>query len=127
MQHLGLVVTDEQHRFGVRQRNILTGKGKDVHTIVMSATPIPRSLAMILYGGLAVSTIPELPSNRIPIKNAVVDTRYRPTTYKFMKDEIGKGRQVYVICPMVEAGVMEELENVEEYSDKLRDVFDEGK
>lgn len=124
-QNLGLVVTDEQHRFGVRQRNILTAKGKDVHTIVMSATPIPRSLAMILYGGLAVSTIPELPSNRIPIKNAVVDTRYRPTAYKFMKDEIGKGRQVYVICPMVEAGVMEELENVEEYSDKLREVFDD--
>lgn len=122
-QNLGLVVTDEQHRFGVRQRNVLTGKGKEVHTIVMSATPIPRSLAMILYGGLAVSTIPELPSNRIPIKNAVVDTRYRPTAYKFMKDEIAKGRQVYVICPMVEAGVMEELENVEEYSEKLRDVF----
>lgn len=125
-QNLGLVVTDEQHRFGVRQRTVLTGKGKEVHTIVMSATPIPRSLAMILYGGLAVSTIPELPSNRIPIKNAVVDTRYRPTAYKFMKDEIAAGRQVYVICPMVESGVMEELENVEDYSEKLRNVFDDS-
>lgn len=125
-QNLGLVVTDEQHRFGVRQRTVLTGKGKEVHTIVMSATPIPRSLAMILYGGLAVSTIPELPGNRIPIKNAVVDTRYRPTAYKFMKDEIAAGRQVYVICPMVESGVMEELENVEDYSEKLRNVFDDS-
>lgn len=124
-QKLGLVVTDEQHRFGVRQRTVLSGKGKEVHTIVMSATPIPRSLAMILYGGLAVSTIPELPGNRLPIKNAVVDTRYRPTAYKFMKDEIAKGRQVYVICPMVESGIMEELENVEDYSQKLRSVFDD--
>lgn len=122
-QNLGLVVTDEQHRFGVRQRDILTKKGTDVHTIVMSATPIPRSLAMILYGGLSVSTIPELPADRIPIKNAVVDTRYRQTAYRFMKDEIAKGRQIYIICPMVESGVMEELENVEDYSDKLRGVF----
>lgn len=125
-KNLGLVVADEQHRFGVRQRTVLTKKGEDVHTIVMSATPIPRSLAMILYGGLSISTIPELPSNRIPIKNAVVDTRYRPTAYKFMKDEIDKGRQVYIICPMVESGVMEELENVEDYSKKLKDVFDES-
>lgn len=122
-QNLGLVVTDEQHRFGVKQRTVLTGKGKDVHTIVMSATPIPRSLAMILYGGLSVSTIPELPGNRLPIKNAVVDTRYRQTAYKFMKDEIAKGRQIYIICPMVESGVMEELENVEDYSRKLKDIF----
>lgn len=121
--NLGLVVTDEQHRFGVKQRTVLTGKGKDVHTIVMSATPIPRSLAMILYGGLSVSTIPELPGNRLPIKNAVVDTRYRQTAYKFMKDEIAKGRQIYIICPMVESGVMEELENVEDYSRKLKDIF----
>ncbi len=121
--NLGLVVTDEQHRFGVKQRTVLTGKGKDVHTMVMSATPIPRSLAMILYGGLSVSTIPELPGDRLPIKNAVVDTRYRQTAYKFMKDEIDKGRQVYIICPMVESGIMEELENVEDYSRKMKDVF----
>lgn len=120
---LGLAVADEQHRFGVKQRNILTGKGKDVHTVVMSATPIPRSLAMILYGGLSVSSIPELPADRIPIKNAVVDVRYRPTAYSFMKDEIAKGRQVYIICPMVESGVMEELENVEDYSKKLKEEF----
>lgn len=123
-QNLGLVVTDEQHRFGVRQRTLLTEKGRDVHTIVMSATPIPRSLSMILYGGLAVSTIPELPGNRLPIKNAVVNTKYRPSAYRFMKDEIARGRQVYVICPMVESGIMEELENVEDYSEKLRSVFD---
>lgn len=122
-QKLGLVVTDEQHRFGVKQRTVLSAKGTEVHTIVMSATPIPRSLAMILYGGLAVSTIPELPGNRLPIKNAVVDTRYRQTAYQFMQKEIAKGRQVYIICPMVEAGVMEELENVEDYSEKLRNVM----
>jgi len=124
-KNLGLAVTDEQHRFGVKQRTLLTGKGEDVHTIVMSATPIPRSLAMILYGGLSVSTIPELPSSRIPIKNAIVDTRYRQSAYKFMKDEITKGRQVYIICPMVESGIMEELENVEDYSEKLKKVFDD--
>lgn len=122
-QNLGLAVADEQHRFGVRQRTVLTAKGKEVHTVVMSATPIPRSLAMILYGGLAVSTIPELPSCRIPIKNAVVDTKYRPTAYKFIKDEIEKGRQAYVICPMVESGIMEELENVTDYGEKLKGVY----
>lgn len=124
-QRLGLIVVDEQHRFGVRQRSALAGKGKEVHTIVMSATPIPRSLAMILYGGLSVSAISELPKNRLPIKNAVVDQRYRNTAYKFIKEEIAKGRQAYVICPMVEPGMMEELENVADYSKMLRNLYGE--
>lgn len=123
-QNLGLVVTDEQHRFGVRQRAILNAKGKDVHTIVMSATPIPRSLAMILYGGLSVSTIPELPAERIPIKNAVVDIGYRKSAYHFMQQQILEGHQIYIICPMVEAGISENLENVEEYAEKIKPYFD---
>lgn len=122
---LGLVVTDEQHRFGVRQRAVLHAKGQDVHTIVMSATPIPRSLAMILYGGMNVSTIPELPAHRLPIKNAVVDIGYRKSAYHFMKQQIREGRQIYIICPMVEAGISEDLENVEEYAEKIRPFFDE--
>lgn len=122
---LGLVVTDEQHRFGVRQRAVLHAKGQDVHTIVMSATPIPRSLAMILYGGMNVSTIPELPAHRLPIKNAVVDVGYRKSAYHFMKQQIKEGRQIYIICPMVEAGISEDLENVEEYAEKIRPFFDE--
>ena len=122
---LGLVVTDEQHRFGVRQRAVLHAKGQDVHTIVMSATPIPRSLAMILYGGMNVSTIPELPAHRLPIKNAVVDVGYRKSAYHFMKQQIREGRQIYIICPMVEAGISEDLENVEEYAEKIRPFFDE--
>lgn len=122
---LGLVVTDEQHRFGVRQRAVLHAKGQDVHTIVMSATPIPRSLAMILYGGMNVSTIPELPAHRLPIKNAVVDIGYRKSAYHFMKQQIKEGRQIYIICPMVEAGISEDLENVEEYAEKIRPFFDE--
>ncbi|MCR5654910.1 MAG: ATP-dependent DNA helicase RecG [Lachnospiraceae bacterium] len=123
---LSLVVTDEQHRFGVRQRSVLAKKGEDVHTLVMSATPIPRSLAMILYGGLSVSVIGELPADRIPIKNAVVDVSYRENAYRFMAKEIKAGHQVYVICPMVESGVMEELENVADYAKKLEEFYGAG-
>lgn len=122
-QNLALVVTDEQHRFGVAQRETLTQKGGDVHTLVMSATPIPRSLAIILYGELAVSTIPELPEGRLPIKNCVVNTTFRPKIYSFMEKQIAEGRQVYVICPMVEGGVIDELENVVDYAKKLKEVL----
>lgn len=120
---LSLVVTDEQHRFGVRQRMALQKKGTDVHTIVMSATPIPRSLAMILYGGLHVSTMKDMPKERLPIKNSVVNTSFRPSAYKFIHDQIRLGHQAYVICPMVEEGIMDELENVEEYTEKLKHIF----
>lgn len=121
---LGLVVTDEQHRFGVAQRERLTKKGGDVHTLVMSATPIPRSLAIILYGELAVSTIPELPKDRLPIKNCVVNTTFRKKAYEFIEKQVKEGRQAYVICPMVESGVMDELENVVDYTKKLRKELD---
>ena len=119
-QRLGLVVTDEQHRFGVRQRETLADKGMFPHVLVMSATPIPRTLAIILYGDLDISVLDELPANRLPIKNCVVDESYRPAAYRFMEKEIDKGRQVYVICAMVEDNPELELENVVDYTEKLK-------
>ena len=124
-KNLALVVTDEQHRFGVRQREALAGKGAQPHILVMSATPIPRTLAIILYGDLQLSAIHELPGGRLPIKNCVVGTSYRPSAYKFFKDQIAQGRQVYVICPKVESDEEDdsELENVSDYAEKLRDAL----
>ena len=116
---LALVVTDEQHRFGVKQREALAGKGYMPHILVMSATPIPRTLAIILYGDLDISVIDEMPKNRIPIKNCVVDTGYRGTAYRFMKKQVSEGRQCYVICPMVEESESLEAENVQDYSRML--------
>lgn len=122
---LALVVTDEQHRFGVKQREALTEKGAYPHVMVMSATPIPRSLAIILYGDMHLSVIDELPANRLPRKNCVVGTNYRPTAYKFIQKQVEAGHQAYVICPMVEAGEDEDdkLENVIDYADKLRECM----
>lgn len=122
---LALVVTDEQHRFGVKQREFLAGKGQNPHILVMSATPIPRTLAIILYGDLHISVVDELPANRLPIKNCVVGTAYRPKAYQFIANEVEKGRQAYVICPQVEAEEGEEssLENVVEYTEKLRSAL----
>lgn len=120
---LALVVTDEQHRFGVRQRETLAAKGSEPHVLVMSATPIPRTLAIILYGDLKVSVIDELPANRLPIKNCVVGTSFRPKAYEFIAKEVAAGRQAYVICPMVEEGESEDLENVVDYTEKLRAVL----
>ena len=118
---LALVITDEQHRFGVRQREGFAEKGRQPHILVMSATPIPRTLAIILYGDLDISVIDELPSNRIPIKNCVVDTGYREKAYSFMKKEIAGGHQCYVICPMVEESEAVEAENVIEYAKVLQE------
>lgn len=124
--NLGLVVTDEQHRFGVSQREKLVEKGMMPHVLVMSATPIPRSLAIILYGDLNVSVMDEMPKNRIPIKNCVVSTKFRKQSYDLMLTEIEKGRQVYVICPMVEAQENDMgLENVVDYAKKLKSVMPE--
>ncbi len=122
-KNLALVVTDEQHRFGVRQRETLANKGQNPHVLVMSATPIPRTLAIILYGDLQISVIDELPANRLPIKNCVVNTSFRPKAYQFIEKEVRSGRQAYVICPMVEEGEMEELENVVDYAEKLRSAL----
>lgn len=125
-KNLSLVITDEQHRFGVRQRESLAEKGgfyedgKAVHVLVMSATPIPRTLAIILYGDLHISVLDELPADRLPIKNCVVNTSYRNTAYKFIEKEVAQGSQVYVICPMVEEGEEQELEDVASYAKKLK-------
>lgn len=120
-RNLALVVTDEQHRFGVRQREIFSQKGKMPHVLVMSATPIPRTLAIILYGDLDISVIDELPANRLPIKNCVVDTGYRPTAYRFIRQQVREGRQCYIICPMVEESEHLEVENVTDYSAMLQE------
>lgn len=117
---LALVVTDEQHRFGVKQRETFARKGGMPHVLVMSATPIPRTLAIILYGDLDISVIDELPANRLPIKNCVVDTGYRKTAYTFMKKQVAEGRQCYIICPMVEESEQLEVENVMDYAASLQ-------
>lgn len=117
---LALVITDEQHRFGVRQREALSNKGDKPHILVMSATPIPRTLAIILYGDLDISVIDELPANRLPIKNCVVNSNYHKTACRFIENEIKGGRQTYIICPMVEESEVMEAENVIDYTDKLR-------
>lgn len=118
-KNLALVVTDEQHRFGVRQREALAEKGQMPHILVMSATPIPRTLAIILYGDLDISVIDEMPKNRLPIKNCVVDTGYREKAYAFMRRQVAQGRQCYVICPMVEESENMEAENVLDYYEML--------
>lgn len=117
---LALVITDEQHRFGVNQRKDFSDKGKEPHVLVMSATPIPRTLAIIIYGDLDISIIDELPANRIPIKNCVVDTSYRPNAYEFIKKQVALGHQAYIICPMVEESESIEAENVVDYANKVR-------
>ena len=120
---LALVITDEQHRFGVKQREALTTMGNPPNVLVMSATPIPRTLAIIIYGDLDISVIDELPAQRLPVKNCVVDTSYRPKAYAFMEQQIRQGRQVYVICPMVEESEGMDGENVLDYTAKLQQIF----
>lgn len=121
--NLALVITDEQHRFGVRQRDVFSDKGNHPHIIVMSATPIPRTLAIILYGDLDISVIDEVPAKRLPIKNCVVNTQYRPKAYEFIRKEIEAGHQAYIICPLVEESENSEGENVTDYGRKLAQEF----
>lgn len=122
-KQLGLVITDEQHRFGVKQREALTTMGNPPNVLVMSATPIPRTLAIILYGDLDISVIDELPARRLPIKNCVVGTSYRPTAYTFIEKQVRQGRQAYIICPMVEESEGLDAENVLDYTAKLKGIF----
>ena len=122
-KNLGLVITDEQHRFGVKQREALTTRGNAPHVLVMSATPIPRTLAIIVYGDLDISIIDELPAMRLPIKNCVVGTSYRPKAYTFIERQVREGRQAYVICPMVEESEGADGENVTDYTAHLKEVF----
>ncbi|MDD3570269.1 MAG: ATP-dependent DNA helicase RecG [Lachnospiraceae bacterium] len=122
-KNLGFVVTDEQHRFGVNQRILLSQKGNNPHVLVMTATPIPRTLALILYGDLDISIIDELPPGRQEIDTRAVNTSYRPRIYSFIKKEIDKGRQAYVVCPSIEESEKRETEAVIEYAEKLMDYY----
>ena len=100
--NLGLAITDEQHRFGVNQRQTLADKGHNPHVLVLSATPIPRSLALILYGDLDVSIVDELPPGRTPVMTRIVPKQKRDSLFGFVRDEVSKGRQAYIVCPLVE-------------------------
>lgn len=121
--NLALVITDEQHRFGVRQRDVFAQKGTHPHILVMSATPIPRTLAIILYGDLDISVIDEVPAKRLPIKNCVVNTGYRPKAYEFIRSQVQAGHQAYIICPLVEETEQLDLENLTDYVKKLSAEF----
>ena len=117
---LGLVITDEQHRFGVKQRETLAEKGYKPHVMVMSATPIPRTLAIIIYADMDISVINELPAERKKTKNCVVGTSYRPAAYNFIRKEVQAGHQAYVICPMIEENETTEAEDVINYTESLK-------
>lgn len=119
--NLALVITDEQHRFGVKQREKLSDKGLYPHIMVMSATPIPRTLAIILYGDLDVSVIDELPVGRQPVKNCVVGREYRPNAYRFLAEQVHQGHQCYVLCPMIEENENLESTDVISYAEILRE------
>lgn len=120
-ENLGLVVTDEQHRFGVAQRAALGNKGHSPHTLVLSATPIPRTLGLILYGDLDISVISALPKGRQPIETYVVNSSYHTRIYNFIKKHLVEGRQAYIVCPLVEDGETEGLISAETYYDQLKD------
>ncbi len=115
---LGLVITDEQHRFGVRQRTVLAEKGQNPHLLVMSATPIPRTLALMIYGDLDISVLDELPPGRTPISTYAITTDKRERAYNYIKKHINEGRQAYIVCPLVEEGDTD-LIAAEEYAAKL--------
>lgn len=121
--NLGLAIVDEQHRFGVAQRSLLDGKGKHPHLLVMSATPIPRTLAMTLYGDMDISTIREYPANRLPVITRLVPRDRKRQVYDIVKKRMAKGEQALVICPVIDAGEDEELRNALEMSRKLQILF----
>ena len=121
--NLALVITDEQHRFGVKQRDAFSEKGNRPHILVMSATPIPRTLAIIIYGDMDISVIDEVPARRLPIKNCVVNTAYREKAYSFIREQVKAGHQAYVICPLVEETENLDAKDVESYSKELREYY----
>ena len=121
--NLGLVVTDEQHRFGVQQRAALRQKGKDAHVLVMSATPIPRTLAMIVYGDLEISVIDELPAGRRPIRTYLIDSTIRQRAFGYIKKHLDEGYQAYLVCPAVQSEdedtAAASLKSAVEYAEEL--------
>lgn len=120
---LGLVVADEQHRFGVEQRAKLSAKGENPHILIMSATPIPRTLALILYGDLEVSVIDELPPGRMPVKTYAFGDSMKPRVYAFIEKNVRSGTQAYIVCPLVEETEKSDLQNAAELSEKLKKMF----
>ncbi len=122
---LALCITDEQHRFGVEQRDKLHEKAEKTHILAMSATPIPRTLAMMLYADMDISKINTKPSDRLPVKNCVVGIEYRETAYKFIKNQVEQGHQAYIICPMIDENEANDLENVTDYAKSLKELWGE--
>ena len=125
-ERAAVVITDEQHRFGVRQREKLTQHQKKPHILVMSATPIPRTLAVILYGDLDISTVVTKPKGRLPVKNAVITAKDRGKAYRTILDQVNAGHQAYIICPMVEESEGLDAENVLDYASKIKSIFPEN-
>ena len=119
---LGLVITDEQHRFGVEQRRRLAGKGESPHSLVMSATPIPRTLALIVYGDLDLSVLDELPKGRQPVDTLVIHSNKRERALGFIRDHIAAGEQAYIVCPLVEESESELLAAAQ-YRDRVAKAF----
>ena len=119
-KNLALVITDEQHRFGVAQRTALAEKGEFAHTLVMSATPIPRTLALIVYGDLQVSQIKEMPKGRIPVETMRINSARKERAFNFIKSKLDQGRQAYIVCPLVETGEIDMgLKSAEEFAKEL--------
>jgi ATP-dependent DNA helicase RecG len=123
---VGLVITDEQHRFGVRQRTVLSDKGENPDILVMTATPIPRTLTLILYGDLDVSLIDELPPGRMKIETYSIDSSKKERFYGFVKKELDKGRQAYFVCPLVEESEKLDLNSATKYRDELQNEYFKG-
>lgn len=119
-ENLELVITDEQHRFGVSQRAKLSQKSEDSHVLVMSATPIPRTLSLIIYGDLSVSIIDELPPGRKPVDTLVIDSGKRARALGFVRDHVDAGRQAYIVCPLIEAGEIDQgLQPAVDYAEQI--------
>jgi ATP-dependent DNA helicase RecG len=125
-RNLGLVITDEQHRFGVRQRALLSQKGNNPDVLVMTATPIPRTMALFIYGDLDISVIDELPPNRQKIETYVVKPPLRQRMYNFVRNEVNNGRQAYVVCPLIEESENLDVESAVETAEKLKDEYLNG-
>jgi ATP-dependent DNA helicase RecG len=119
---LGLVITDEQHRFGVAQRAALASKGSHPHLLVMSATPIPRTLALMIYGDLDISVLDELPPGRQKIDTYAITSEKRPRAFRFIKKHIDAGRQCYIICPMIDQG-QSDMANVTDYAEQVKNEW----
>lgn len=118
-KNLGVVITDEQHRFGVKQRNSLVEKGNMPHTLVMSATPIPRTLALMIYGDLDISVLDEMPPGRQPIETYCINSSKRERAYNYVKKHLDEGRQGYIVCPLVEENDMLDLTAAEDFAQEL--------